>query len=285
MMLINKKIIIFILIFFVPIILLGFFYFGLMSDQENINVNLINENKQKKEDNLVHSRLPASSSSTSQNLKQKTEFKDTDNSLSDSDFKKQEKTVILQNVPFTSQAPFASWDNPMFQDGCEEASVIMAMRWIQNKELTKEEAKTEIEKISKFELEHDGTYIDRSATSTAWLIKDYYNYNNVKAYLDISIEDIKKELFKGNLVIVPVDGRKLKNPHYTPPGPSRHMIVIIGYDAGTDEFITNDSGTKHGKSYRYNVGIFEKSLRDYPTGDHKPITVNRTAMIVVSSDF
>ena len=28
--------------------------------------------------------------------------------------------TILLNVPFTSQAPFANWDNVIFQQGCEE---------------------------------------------------------------------------------------------------------------------------------------------------------------------
>ena len=58
-----------------------------------------------------------------------------------------ERSVLL-NVPFTSQAPFANWDDIVFQNACEEASIIMAMRWVNNQSLTQAEANFEIATIS-----------------------------------------------------------------------------------------------------------------------------------------
>ena len=113
------------------------------------------------------------------------------------------------------------------------------------------------------------------------IFKGYYKYNNAEARSGISIEDIKKELFDGNLVIVPVNGQKIKNPFYTPPGPLEHMLVVIGYDGATKEFITNDPGTRRGEKYRYSEDILGAALMDYPTGIHQIITEVKTAMIVV----
>jgi hypothetical protein len=189
---------------------------------------------------------------------------------------------ILLSVPFFAQAPFGEWDDPIFQDGCEEASVIMAWHWVQGTAVTKEQAKQEIIAISEFEDKTYGHAPDRSAADTARLFEDYYGYKNIEVRAGIGAKDIKEALLAGNLVITPVNGRILKNPFYTAPGPEHHMVVVIGYDSKTDEFITNDIGTRHGEKFRYSVLHFQESLQDYPTGDHLPSIFGDTAMIVVA---
>lgn len=194
----------------------------------------------------------------------------------------EDKDVLL-DVPFASQAPLGNWADPMQQNGCEEAAAIMAMAWINGEEkLPPEDIINEIKKISNYETEKYGGYIDTNAEDTALRIfKDYFKYDNIEAKHGISIENIKQELFKGNLIIVPANGRKLGNPYYTPPGPLTHMLVVKGYDAAKKEFITNDGGTRHGENFRYKEKIFETALLDYPTGDHSPISEIKTAMIIV----
>ncbi len=190
--------------------------------------------------------------------------------------------VILFDVPFTSQAPFGEWSDDIQQNACEEAAALMAMRWVDGEGLTKEEAKKEIIAISNYERNNFENYVDTSSNDTVERIfNGYFGYDGAEAKHDISIEDIKTELQNGNLVIVPVNGQRLANPHYTPPGPLRHMLVIRGYDAGTGEFITNDPGTRYGEGYRYSETILENVLQDYLTGDHKPILEIRRSMIVV----
>src|SRR3989344_6679608 len=54
-------------------------------------------------------------------------------------------SAVLLTVPFAAQAPFGEWSDPRQQDGCEEASTIMAMHWVRgDMSLTLEEAKKEI---------------------------------------------------------------------------------------------------------------------------------------------
>ena len=192
---------------------------------------------------------------------------------------------ILLDVPFTSQAPFAQWSDVVYQNACEEASIVMVMRWAKGKSLTKEEATKEIVAIADFEQKMYGHFHDRSASDTAQLIIDYYGYLNIEFQSDIDTDDIKIELAKGNAVIVPVNGQKLNNPFYTPLGPIEHMIVVIGYDSETKEFITNDPGTRRGGQFRYSEDVLDAALRDYATGFHEPITQINKVMIIVRPNF
>ncbi len=193
-----------------------------------------------------------------------------------------EEKDVLFDVPFTSQAPFGNWSDPKKQDGCEEAVAIMAVAWARGENLTPKIADGEISKISEFELSEYGHFHDTSANDTAERIfKEYLKYDNIEIRYDIGKNDIKRELYKGNIVIVPTNGQLLGNPYYTPPGPTTHMLVVKGYDVGTKEFITNDPGTRRGESFRYNEDVLEKALFDYPTGSHEKVEEIRTAMIIV----
>ncbi|MBI1888623.1 MAG: C39 family peptidase [Candidatus Spechtbacteria bacterium] len=189
--------------------------------------------------------------------------------------------VIFLNVPFTSQAPLENWDNVVYQQGCEEASILMAMLWVEGKQLTPASAEKAILAISNFEQENYGLFQDTSAADTAEIMRDYFHYENVEEVSNIGITDIQKELTKGNVVIVPVNGQKLGNPFYKLPGPIEHMLLIKGYDAKKKEFIVNDAGTKRGEGFRYKENVLEAALQDYPTGHKEPITEIKKAMIVV----
>lgn len=188
---------------------------------------------------------------------------------------------VLYDVPFTAQAPFGNWDDIRQDTGCEEASVLMAMKWVSGEDLTPEEAEQEIIAISEFEKENYGHHHDTSTKDTLKLIKEYYNYDKAYTEYDIEIEDIKKVLAQGSLVIVPINGQIIGNPYYTFPGPFQHKIVIRGYNDETQEFITNDPGTRRGNGYRYNYQVLKNALMDYPTGFKEPIDEITTSMIIV----
>ena len=106
----------------------------------------------------------------------------------------------------------------------------------------------------------------------------------IPAYSWLKKEDIKKALSENRLVIVPTDGQKLKNPNFTQPGPPRHMLVIVGYDDTTREFITNDPGTRKGEGYRYSQDVLYEAILDYPTGKHLPVTSSDKVMLTVGED-
>ncbi|MDD2766198.1 MAG: C39 family peptidase [Candidatus Moranbacteria bacterium] len=198
--------------------------------------------------------------------------------------KKVRESSFLENVPFTTQAPFGEWDDPVFQNGCEEAALVMAEYWLTGKPLTKEIAKKEIIALSKFQKKTIGQSIDTSTEDTEKLLREYYSVTTSTVQTNITLLDIREALSSGVLVIVPADGRKLHNPNYTQPGPTTHMLVIIGYDAEKQEFITNDSGTRNGKGYRYREDVLFEAIRDYPTGNHLPIPKIEKSMIIVRKE-
>lgn len=191
---------------------------------------------------------------------------------------------IVYAVPFTSQAPLGQWSDDRHQDGCEEASVLMAMRWVQGKKITSSEATSEIESIAAFEQKEYGTYHDTSAEDTlARIINGYFHYTKASVKAGIGPKEIRDALYAGNVVILPMNGQKLGNPNFTSPGPERHMLIVIGYDPVTDQFITNDPGTRKGAGYRYTSNVLQGALLNYPTGHHEPLTGSEgTAMILVS---
>lgn len=195
--------------------------------------------------------------------------------------KPEHKSLVLLDVPFATQAPFGEWDDPRFQDGCEEASSLMAAVWAKKeRKITPAEAKEEIIKISAYQTEKYGEYRDTSASDTLErIIKGYFGYQNAELGDLTSSQEIIRELEKGNVVIVPMNGQALGNPNFKAPGPERHMVVVIGYDA--KNFITNDPGTKRGAKHEYGQDKFFSAIRDFPSGYHESIEKVEKRMIVV----
>lgn len=191
------------------------------------------------------------------------------------------KSSLISDVPFTVQARFGEWNDPVFQNGCEEASLVMIRHWLSGKPLTQEIAKQEMLALVRFEDRWLGHSVDTSATDTLKLFQDYYGVTAGEVRMDIKSADIRTALADGAVVIVPANGRKLHNPHFRQPGPERHMLIIIGYDVSVKQFITNDPGTRYGEGYRYSEDVLFDAIDDYPTGKHLPIQIHRKAMIVM----
>lgn len=180
---------------------------------------------------------------------------------------------VFQVVPFTSQAPSVQWDDPVFQNACEEASMIMAAAWAASEESLPSRGviETEIRSVSALAEKRFGkNSYDTSAEDTAALYRGYFQSEAASVLHDFTLGDLRNILREGSIVIAPMDGRRLGNPHYTSPGPEYHMLVIIGYDAETGEFVTNDPGTRHGAGYRYAEDVLFGAMADYPTGHHLP---------------
>lgn len=180
-------------------------------------------------------------------------------------------------TPFLCQAPFGNWSEP-WQDACEEASIIMALKKFKDKG----SGNQEILKLVEFQKQHYGGHFDLTAAKAVKLIKDYYKYDKVKLINDPSIEDIKTELANKNIVVAPMAGRLLGNPCYTPPGPAYHYMLFKGYNDRTGKFITNDCGTKRGKDYRYKYRTAYNAIHDW-TGSKKTIAKGKKVIIVFES--
>ncbi|MFA5886329.1 MAG: C39 family peptidase [Patescibacteria group bacterium] len=200
------------------------------------------------------------------------------------------KTILLK-VPFTSQAPLGQWQDERQQDGCEEAAALMALAWLKptsavnklGRTLTKKEWQDKIINLSNWEEKKYGEYRDVSLGDIRdWIFKDYFSYSSTTVKKVASASDIIKELEKGNLVLTPMNGRALKNPYFTYPGPERHMILIKGYDYKTKQFITNDPGTRRGENYRYSALTIFKAIRPYQTGSKVAFVKLVKEMLVIS---
>ncbi len=195
------------------------------------------------------------------------------------------KILNSKKVPFSPQAPFGNWADPRQEDGCEEVSALMAIRWANEEDLTRDEALDELIAISAYEEENWGNYHDTSAYDTMErIIKGYFEFKNVEYRQDISKQDMIDILNAGEILIVPIDGTAVGNPYYTQPGPPRHKLVVYGYDQARDIFITNDPGTKRGEGYEYPADRLYDAIRDYPTGVHPPVTGNEKNIIVINKE-
>lgn len=168
-------------------------------------------------------------------------------------------------VPFTSQAPYANWALP-YQEACEEASILMAARYKRGEPIrSPEDADQEIGRLVEFQNELFGDYQHTTAEQTAELARRFYGFSETYVKYHFTVEDIKRELAKGNPVIVPAAGRQLPNPYFRAPGPLYHMLVIRGYTE--DVFITNDPGTKRGEEFTYSHQDLMNAVHDWNNGD------------------
>ena len=192
-----------------------------------------------------------------------------------------EKTKMKQSVPFVVQAPHAQWDDPRYQDACEEASMVMADAWIEGeKYISRNDAEERMEELFKHEQDFFDDAVDISISDTARFFGEHYGHD-VTMKENVSMEDLYNILAQKNIIIAPTNGKWLENPHFTNEGPQRHMLVIVGFERKNGEFITNDPGTRVGRGYKYKDSILYNAIRDYQTGNKKDIEgTSKTVMIV-----
>ena len=172
------------------------------------------------------------------------------------------KTTL--QVPFTSQAPFGDWRQP-WQDACEESVITMVDGFYNKYTLPPNRAKKEILKALDVKEQYFGVSEDEDADQMVRHINQFYSW---EAYVvdAPSIDLIKREIDQGRPVILPVYGKALKNPHFRNNGPNYHTLVISGYDDVTQEFITQEPGTKYGKNYRYGYAQLMDAMHDFVEG-------------------
>lgn len=170
------------------------------------------------------------------------------------------KEIILP-VPFSSQAPFAIWDE-IHEEACEEMSLIMVKYYFDRKKITPEIAENEIQKMKEYQLKRNGHFIDSDMDELSAMANEYFDLQNARVKYNITKQDILESLTQGSPVIVPAAGRLLGNPNFSGLGPLYHVIVIVGFDG--DDFITNDPGTRKGKHFRYKFNVLMNAIHDYP---------------------
>lgn len=169
------------------------------------------------------------------------------------------------SVPFTSQAPFGTWD-VTHEEYCEEASLLMAARYFSRETISSPaDADQALRDIMAWENEHLGKFESTNAEETAQIGREYFQLN-VTISTNTSVEELKRALAEGALVLIPADGRALGNPYFRAPGPRYHMLVLKGYTID-GRLITNDPGTRRGADFLYDPDTLSKAIHDYNNGD------------------
>lgn len=193
-------------------------------------------------------------------------------------------TSTQAEVPFFSQAPFADWADIRQQDGCEEATMLMAYLWYHNLEVSRQSFLDSLIDLTEFEITKFGAHNDIAANDMVTVLKEKLMVPNAYAIIDsekVTIELLKELLTDGNLVIAPTQGQRLGNPNYSGAGPERHALLILGFDDDKKEFIVHDPGTRKGENYRYDYDVLLNALLSYPTGEHLPIMGEAKTLVVV----
>jgi len=163
----------------------------------------------------------------------------------------------LLDVPYTVQAPYANWNT--HEESCEEAALLMLHYYLSGQQIDvipAAKANQELIKMVGWQTKRYGKQSDLNLERLGQMAKDYYGYN-YRVEKNITIETIKKSLYEGKPVLVPVITHGLQNPHYGPK-PTYHILVIKGYDG--NGVITNDAGVKEGRNYHYSWTVLWQAI-------------------------
>lgn len=172
---------------------------------------------------------------------------------------------FLLPIPFHSQAPFGNWDK-VHEEMCEEASVLNAGLYLLGEKPSKDAFEKELMNFKKLEEKELGDYKSNTIAEIKKAADIYFAGKiNSKIINNPTAENIETDIAAGHPVIVPLAGRDIGNPNFTPPGPVYHMLVVKGYDA--QNFITNDVGTRKGESYTYKKNIIMQNMHDWNPQD------------------
>ena len=163
-------------------------------------------------------------------------------------------------VQFAMQAPFSNWDMP-YQEMCEEAALVLVSKYYNKETLDKNIMDEELTKIRKWESDEWGIYTDSTVAEIKEMGETIYNLN-IEISTDVSIDNIKNNLRKNYLVLVPTAGRELHNPFFKQPGPLYHILVLRGFT--DDSFIANDVGIGKGEAYKYKFQTVINATHDLP---------------------
>lgn len=174
-------------------------------------------------------------------------------------------------VPFVSEIPDGVWVNP-WSNACEEASIVMINSYYKGiKSITKNESKKLMIPIFNYENSVYGSNADSNSERTAKIVSTLSDFGT-SIVRNPTVEQIKNELRAGRPVISLHHGQMLANPdhRWRRGGSYYHMMVIVGFDENTDEFLVNDTADHDsGLDYRYKYDIIMSTLHDFNHTTHK----------------
>lgn len=186
------------------------------------------------------------------------------------------QSVVLQ-VPFTPQAPTDHWSR---NEDCEETSLTMANAYLDGQtqdQMSATDAQKAINALKTWEGVNIGYNANTGADATTQMARGAFGLlvNQIKDY---SEADLKNELAKNHVILLPINARLLNNPKYLDNGPLYHMIVVRGYRG--DDFIVNDPGTDSGDGNVYNFSTLKNAAADWDNGAQKMDPSRKIALVL-----
>jgi hypothetical protein len=181
-------------------------------------------------------------------------------------------------LPFQSQSPYRDW-TPLHEEACEEASYILVKTFLQGKtSLSADEMEWQIQELVVWHREA-GYADDVSVTDLLKMLQAKEGVTG-RVLTDVTVDDLRRELAAGRLVIAPFAGRELGNPYFSGEGPWYHMLVITGYRPGV--FVTHDVGTRRGEDYVYDADVLFAALHDW-TGIKEETRLGAKNVLVIDA--
>ena len=165
------------------------------------------------------------------------------------------------DVAFFPQAPKKNWDADP-EEFCEEAALLGVHGFLAHKTYTSDQMEMELSNMRDWEITTFGHFESTRIELVARIAREYLHYKKVRIIENPTREMIRAELAAGHPVIVPADGKALKNPYFKNGGPTFHMIVVRGFTADGD-FIANDPGTQFGENFVYKKEVLMSAMHDW----------------------
>lgn len=182
-------------------------------------------------------------------------------------------------VPFISQAPRKNWDAD-HEEYCEEASLLMVAAFKQGARWTIDEQETQLAALRDWQKKTFGYFESVTVDEMVRVAREYFKFQNVRVIDNPTYEQLRTELSAGRPVVIPAAGRELGNPFFSGKGPPYHVLVLRGITP-TDDFITNDPGTRRGENYVYKRAVLMNTIHDYRYGAQDKKVADGTARAIV----
>ena len=168
-------------------------------------------------------------------------------------------------VPFVYEAPRGNFSGP-WKNGCEEAAIVMVDAYYKGERVVPVEVAEQRMRVL-FEAQDKkwGSNANSDAARTAELIRGLALFE-ARVVEAPTLEQIRAEIIGGRPVISLHRGFELGNSNirFLATGSSYHMVVVVGYDDNTGEFIVQDTGdAQAGENRRYTYAVLLNSVHDY----------------------
>ncbi|MCX6781191.1 MAG: C39 family peptidase [Candidatus Magasanikbacteria bacterium] len=188
--------------------------------------------------------------------------------------------AINLDLIFFPQAPKKIWDADL-EEYCEEASLLAVDAWYKHKTYSVDEMEAALSAMKDWEIKTFGYFQSTSVEQTAQIAREYLGYKKIRVIDRPTIAQIRAEIVAHHPVIVPANGKLLKNPYFKNGGPMFHMVVVRGFTESGD-VIVNDPGTQFGENFVYSPDVILSAMADWDHGqDETQVATGIPRVLVV----